>query len=520
MTMDGMTTMIKEIKAALASAVKRGLDSMQSGPRSAQGNTANYLSVQTLPPARLAAAFQQADQGYITDQARLFNLIEQHDSHIFSELAKRRRNVTGLGWKLTPKDDANQSEIDRTAELEDILRKIPHFEDMQYDLTDAIGKGISCHETDWQTGSTWYPKGFQWVPQTEFQIDTATGKLMFVKNGLPEPLREGGWVVHEHRALSGYIEQAALFRVLGWTYAYKAYNKLDMQKFLEKYGLPLRLGKYPAGIGDKQRDQLLKAVRNIGHDGAGVVPANMTIDFVQATAAGKVDDFLNAIAYWERKQSIAILGGTLTSQADGKTSTNALGEVHERELRKILLHDVGQIDPTMNGQVVQPIALVNGMFPPDRVPVFSHLTEETPDQAKMADVLDKAAGMGMEIDVDYAHKIMQIPRARKDAKLLTPAGKAKPASPADAALARLVALAGEADDDVTTAYGAQLAQLCAPFEQQLIQQISAIVAEAGSFDEALEKIDALRADPKFAEALAKGMAAAHLAGRYEVGNGE
>ena len=57
-------------------------------------------------------------------------------------------------------------------------------------------------------------------------------------------------------------------------------------------------------------------------------------------------------------------------------------------------------------------------------------------------------------------------------------------------------------------------------EQQVIQQISAIVAEAGGFDEALEEIDTLRADPKFAEALAKGLMAAHLAGRYEVEEGK
>lgn len=508
--------MIKEIKAALASVARRGLDALQAGPRSAQGNSVNYAAVQTLDPARLAAAFQQADQGYITDQAKLFNLIEQHDAHIFSELSKRRRNVTGLGWQLSPPKDATQSEITRTAELEDILRKIPGFEDMQYDMTDAIGKGLGCHETDWQTGSTWYPKGYIWVPQTEFQIDKSTGNLMYVKNGMPEPLREWGWVVHEHRSLSGYIEQAALFRVLGWTHAYKAYNQFDMQKFLEKYGLPLRLGKYPAGIDDRQRDQLLRAVRNIGNDGAGVVPSNMTIEFIQATAAGKVDDFVTAIQYWERKQSIAILGGTLTSQADGKSSTNALGNVHERETRKIMLHDVGQIDPTMNAQVVTPIALVNGMFPPNRMPTFAHLTEETPDQAKLVDVLEKAASMGMEIEVDWAHKAVQIPRAGAGAKLLTGGNKGKAIPPSDAALTRLVALASAATPDITSAYGNQLAELCAPFEQGLIQQISAIVAEAGDFEAAMEGISALKADPKWAEAMAQGMAAAHLAGRADV----
>lgn len=509
--------MIKEIKAALASVAKRGMDALQAGPRSSAGDTVNYLSVQTLDPGRLAAAFTQADQGYITDQAKLFNLIEQHDTHVFAEMAKRRRAVTGLGWKLTPMDDATQSEIDRTAELDDILRKVPGFEGMQYDMTDGIGKGLACHEIDWQTGSTWYPKGFLWVPQSEFQIDRKTGEIMYVKNGQPESLREQGWVIHQHRALSGYIEQAALFRVIAWASAYKSFNSLDMQKFLEKYGLPLRLGKYPAGIDPKQRDQLLKAVRNIGNDGAGVVPSTMSIEFIQAMKTGSIDDFLNAIAYWEKKQSIAILGGTLTSQADGKTSTNALGVVHEKELRKILLHDVAQFDPTMNDQVVKPIALINGMFPPDRVPSFTHLTEETPDQAKMVDVLDKAASMGMEIDVDYAHKIMQIPRAKDGAELLKASGKTPAPPQQDAALRRLAALANE---DITTAYSGQLAQLCAPFEQQVIQQVSAIVAEAGSFDAALEKIEALRVDPKWAEALANGMMAAHLAGRFEVEEGK
>ncbi|MRD73321.1 DUF935 family protein [Rhodocyclus tenuis] len=511
---------VKAARAALSSVARKGLDSLQAGPRSSQSMSLNYASVNTLDPSRLARAFAAADQGYITDQATLFELVEEQDPHIFAELAKRRRAVTGLGWQLTPPKDADQSEIDRTAELEDILRKIPRFEDAQYDLTDAIGKGLSAQEIDWQTGSTWYPKALFWVPQREFQVDRSTGALQYVKNGVPEPLREWGWVVHEHRAKSGYIEQAALFRVLAWTYAYKAYNIRDMQRFLEMYGLPLRLGKYPAGIDPKQRDQLLKAVRNIGNDGAGVVPSTMSIEFIQAMKSGTVDDFLNATAYWERKQSMAILGGTLTSQADGKTSTNALGAIHDKVRREIMLHDVGQITPTVNAQIVRPTALINGMFAPDRVPTFGYKTEETVDQAKMVEVLTKAANVGMEIDVDWAHQTMQIPRAGKGATLLMASGKPI-TSPTDAALVRLAALAKAGEPDVTGPYAAQLAALCAPYEQALIQQISAIVAEAGDFDAALAGIEALKANnPKWAEAMALGMAAANLAGRADVEAGQ
>ena len=46
--------MIKEIKAALAKVARSGLDKLQAGARSTQGNTLNYASVNTLDPSRLA----------------------------------------------------------------------------------------------------------------------------------------------------------------------------------------------------------------------------------------------------------------------------------------------------------------------------------------------------------------------------------------------------------------------------------------------------------------------------------
>ncbi|WAR43636.1 DUF935 domain-containing protein [Methylomonas rapida] len=514
--------MIKQAKAALAALAgvsKKGLQVLQAGARSTQSTPMNYNSVNTLDPTRLANAFAQADQGYITDQATLFELVEEQDAHIFSELAKRRRAVTGLNWDLHPKDDATQAEIDRTKELKDMLCQIPRFEDAQYDLTDAIGKGLAALEIEWRTGAEWVPAALHWVPQRELEIDIKTGDLLYRKNGMTEALRPWGWVIHEHRAKSGYIEQAALFRVLAWTYAYKAYNVRDMQRFLEVYGMPLRLGKYPAGIGKAERDQLLRAVRNIGNDGAGIVPSTMTIDFVTQTSTGNVTDFLNAIQYWERKQSMAILGGTLTSQADGKTSTNALGAIHDKVRREIMLHDVRQIDPTINRDIVRPIALLNGMFAEDRMPEARHDTSDEVDQKAMAEVLDLAAAMGMEIDVDWAHKALQIPKAGKDAKILTVSGKSPAPTQAGAALTRLAALAKQQQDgDIVGNYSQQLAALCMPHEEAAIQQIAAVVAAAGSFDEAIAGIEALNLDSNaWAGSLQLGMAAAHLAGRGDIG---
>jgi phage gp29-like protein len=533
--------MTNPLRLALDAIRRTALKTPQAGPRSAAALALNYASVSTLDPSVLARAFAAADQGDITEQARLFELIEEQDAHIFGELSKRRRSVTGLGWHLVPRDDAPQAEIARTEELAGMLRGIPNFEDALFDLTDAIGKGFAALEINWKPGSVWLPgpdrdggmQALQWVPQRMFRLcnaqhgggGAAAGDLLYLKDGVPVPLTPGRWVIHEHRAKSGYMEQSALFRVLAWTYAYKAYNVRDMQRFLETYGLPLRLGKYPAGLDARERDALLRAVRGIGHDGAGVIPATMQIEFVQAMKSGSVTDFLSAIEYWERKQSVAILGGTLTSQADGKTSTNALGAIHDKIRREIMLHDVDQIAPTVNAQLVRPIALINGMFPEGRMPAFAYQTEETVDQDKMAAVLEKAVRVGMEIDVGWAHKAMQIPRAAQGAGVLTLSGPA----PADgqggrenaesprrrAALARRP---GTEESPAALCAG-RLAQDAAPAIGGWLQTLEAMLGAAGSLEEFREML--LAAWPrlpagKLEEALRDAFAALELRGMSDV----
>ncbi|MDR2507616.1 MAG: DNA circularization N-terminal domain-containing protein [Candidatus Accumulibacter sp.] len=62
----------------------------------------------------------------------------------------------------------------------------------------------------------------------------------------------------------------------------------------------------------------------------------------------------------------------------------------------------------------------------------------------------------------------------------------------------------------------QMAALCAPFEQKIVDQIAAIVAESEDFDAALEGIAALKRDKTnfeaWAKIIAQGTTAAHLAG--------
>jgi phage gp29-like protein len=201
-----------------------------------------------------------------------------------------------------------------------------------------------------------------------------------------------------------------------------------------------------------------------------------------------------------------------------------LGEVHDKVRREIVMHDVRQLAPTITQQIVTPIALFNGMFAADRMPKFCYDTKETVDQQMMVGVLEKAVGLGLEIDVEWAYEALQIPKAGKGAKIIGTTATKQPADPAAAAaaLTRLVALAkakeGSGGSEVLPAYIAQLTALAAPHEQSMVQQIAAIVGESGDFDAAIEAIEALTINTRpttLAQTIAQALSAANLAGRGE-----
>nr|WP_321167236.1 DUF935 family protein [Pseudomonas aeruginosa] len=43
-----------------------------------------------------------------------------------------------------------------------------------------------------------------------------------------------------------------MFRVLVWPYLFKNYSVGDLAEFLEIYGIPMRVGKYPTGATEKR----------------------------------------------------------------------------------------------------------------------------------------------------------------------------------------------------------------------------------------------------------------------------
>lgn len=298
-----------------------------------------------------------AEQGDLSMQADMAEDMEEKDTHLQSELGKRRRAIQSVNWTIEPPRNASAEEKRDTAMIQDLLEDADWWEDMVFDATDAILKGYSGQQITWgRVEKLFVPLKIQHKDPAIFQLSPEDRDTLVLNNATwaGEPLAPLGWIMHRAKSKSGYTSRIGLVRTLIWPFIFKNYSVRDLAEFLEIYGLPLRLGRYPSGASEKEKATLLRAVMQIGHNAGGIIPQGMEIDFNNA-ADGQSDPFVAMMDWAEKSISKAILGGTLTSQADGKTSTNALGSVHNEVRTEVRNSDLKQLAITLNRDLIGPL---------------------------------------------------------------------------------------------------------------------------------------------------------------------
>jgi phage gp29-like protein len=392
-----------------------------------------------LTPAALAALLLNAEQGDWLGQLDLADDIEERDGHCFAELSKRKGSIAALEWDVVAPDRATATEKAWADQLREWMRELPDFEDVLLEMMDGVLKGASCHALAWKQEGRLRLPTLQHTPTRWFVPDAMRNSLLLrsatqmAPSTVPglapvmgEPLRPLAWMVHQPRSRTGYITRSSLVRVLAWPYLFKHYSTRDFQEFLEIFGLPLRLGKYPTAATPEEKMTLLQAVTQIGHNAAGIIPQGMTIDF-EAAATGTHVPFEAMMRYMDGVQSKAILGQTLSS-SEGRNGTQALGNVHEKVRMDIRATDARQVEGTVTRQLLVPMGIINiSGFNPGRAPRFKLDLGRGEDVTAYAEALPKLAAAGMRIKVDWAHDKLRIPMGTaQDAVLQGPAAAVAP----------------------------------------------------------------------------------------------
>ena len=376
-----------------------------------------------ITPQKMRALFEDAERGDITAQHELFADIEERDSDIAANLGTRKRALLTLDWRITPPRNATPAEEKMAEAAYELMEGLGEFDDLVIDLMDAVGHGFAALEIEWAfSDGLFTPQALTHRPQSWFKWSDDDELLLKTPgNQQGEPLWPLGWLVHYHKSRSGQQARNGLFRTLAWLYMFKHYAVHDFAEFLELYGMPIRIGKYGAGATKEEKATLLRAVAEIGHNAAGIMPEGMEIELHNAASGttSTSNPFLQLADWCEKSAARLILGQTLTSGADGKSSTNALRKVHNEVRRDLLVSDAKQIAQTISRQLILPWLQINfGGIDPARAPRFEFDVREAEDIAVLAEAIPKLVDVGVQIPEGWVRDKLTIPEAAEGEAVL------------------------------------------------------------------------------------------------------
>lgn len=389
-----------------------------------------------ITPNRAAQLLRDAERGDLSAQADLAFDMEEKDTHLFSELSKRRLAIQAVNWSIEPPKNATPQEKKDAEMLQEILQDAAWFDDALFDAGDAILKGYSLQEIEWGwLGKMRIPTALHHRDAALFRANPDNLSELRLADGSYHGagLQPFGWFRHQAKSRTGYAGVHGLVRTLVWPFIFKNYSVRDFAEFLEIYGLPMRVGKYPTGATAREKATLMQAVMDIGRRAGGIIPLGMSLDF-QAAANGQADPFMAMIGWAEKAMSKAILGGTLTTEA-GDKGARSLGDVHNEVRKEIRNADVKQVARSVNRDILYPMLALNSRNPVDlrRLPGLVFDISESEDLAIYADAIPKLA-VGMPVPVSWIQDKLNIPQPNAGEAVFTVAA-AQPEPENAAALA-------------------------------------------------------------------------------------
>ena len=388
-----------------------------------------------LTPQKLAEILREADQGDVYRQAELFEEMEEKDTHLFSELQKRKNAVLSFDYEIQPYSES--AEDKKIADFcGDIIYALAKFEDVLLDLLDAIGKGFAMLEPIYQIDSKRVIiSDLQWIHQKRAVFyERLSGSLWQKSYEMPRILTEAEQIngeimppfkliYHRYKARSGYDTRAGIIRVCSWMYLFKNYAIKDWVAFAEVFGIPLRVGKYEPGAAKGEKDALITAIQSLGTDAAGIISKNTEIEFIETTKGSSQENIFNVLAeFCDKQMSKAILGQTLTTQ-EGDSGSYALGKIHNLVRQDLTRGDSESLSKTIRFQIFRP--LVGWNFGWDKpLPWFKIMYEPSEDLKELSEVYKGLSEIGYPLTVEHISERFKVPVPKDGETILI-----KPASP-------------------------------------------------------------------------------------------
>jgi phage gp29-like protein len=455
---------------------------------------------------------------------RLYDEVER-DAHAGSVLQQRALAVVGKEWEIIPAKSARKLGRPSATTQEQVVADFVsqtlmdcNFDQARQELLRAVLYGHYEAEILWhhipsplsgEGGKITikkiigkHPRRFIFTPQRELRLLTLQNMI----DG--EALPENKFVVYTYGDSDNPYGRG-LGQRIWWPVWFKKHGIKFWMIFLEKFGMPTVVGKYPSGTLDAAKKKLLDAIEAIQTDTGITMPDNMTVEFLEASRAGTVTHE-QLCEYMDKQISKAVLGQTASTEGTaGKLGNeDTQGDVRQ----EIIEADADLLDGCLNDTLIKWIVDYN--FP--NVTAYPKIKTYANGKPDLTDriTIDKTlvVDIGLPVAVDYFYETYGVPAPREGDVLVIPS---KPLLNPQGGLPQFAESAKKDTPDILADI---ISKDALPLTDAFIDGLKNLVASAESMEDLKDRIVGLYSelDPaKLGAVIARGMLLAEAAGRYE-----
>ena len=308
------------------------------------------------------------------------------DDQVFSTLQQRWRAVVSCNWHVLPGDDEDPRSVE-AAELMDASLQRIGWDRVTERMLRAIFNGIAVSEVMWAPRRAGgrvlmdfgqirvrHARRFRFDDQAQLRLLTRSapeGEL------LPE---HKFWVLTYGGGDDDELYGRGLAEWLYWPTLFKRNGLRFWNVFLDKFGSPTALGRYPRGTADSEKRNLLSALQAIATDSGIAVPEGMVVELLEVAKSGTAD-FEKLVRYMDEAIAKVVLSQTMTTQ-DGSSLSQA--KVHAGVKQEVVTGDADLASDSFNAGPARWWTDLN--FGPDVAsPIVTREIEEEEDQQAQAE---------------------------------------------------------------------------------------------------------------------------------------
>lgn len=298
----------------------------------------------------------------------------RRDGKVFSGLQKRKLAVIGRDWTVEPVSKSDKGTRD-AAVLDDILSTFG-FDKLCAGLMDALLVGWQPAEVIWtlrdvMVGDTTRQMVVpdRVVKRTHrrfvyLQTDDKAPELRLLtrsemQRGVPVPDRK--FIVHRVEAEDDNPYGLGLGLQLYWPVTFKRKGVLAWTKFLDRFGLPIPWGKYPAAATPREKGTLFEALRAVSNDGLIMTPEGTMIELLESKLSGSATPHQAHVEFMDDWIMEVILGQSPRGKGGGALAA-AAGEREDVRL-ELSQADSDLLSETLNATLIKWICELNGLEP-------------------------------------------------------------------------------------------------------------------------------------------------------------